>query len=180
MSFKINKKAVIGEVMITFVSTVVIIVILIIFALASSAMKANSSGKDKVDKINLTGEGSYSSEFGKLVDFRFFLNERDSLGNKIREFNDAYDSAFGPVITVWTPAMNNQQQGLCYYYKYLPKKGVWVASNNHGDSWTGLDDVISNIDHSWAVTSLAETLKTKKLEDGKQYLYNLKAQRGCT
>lgn len=174
-----SKKGVIGEVMITFIATIVIVIILIIFSLVSATLKTVSGSKDRVDKFLLTtGEsGSYSSEFGKLTNFRFFLSEAGADGKNLRGFDDAYDLAFGPVITIWTPAPSYAQfPDTCYYYKYLSKKTIWVVSDTHGESWMGLDEVIGQ---SLPIAPIATSLKNKNFEQGRDYLYSLQAQKGC-
>lgn len=101
MNFKIkikSKKAVLGEIIITFIATIVIIFILVLFALASAGVKTLSGERARIDKeYNLKAQeyDSYFNNFGKLTNFRFLLNERDEYGKRLNEFDKAYDVAFG-------------------------------------------------------------------------------------
>ncbi len=183
MNFKmrgIGKKAVLGEIIITFIATIVVIFILILFALVSAGVKTLSGEKARTDKeYNLKAQeyDSYFSSFEKLSNFRFLLNEKDENGKKLNGFDDAYDDAFGEVVKVWTPAPAYAQfPDTCYYYKYFPRKKVWVVSENKGESWISLNEVI---DKKLIIIKVAEELQNKDFVQGKQYLSGLKGVNEC-
>lgn len=180
---EMGKRAVLGEVMITFVATVIIVFILVVFALLSSVVKTTSGSMARVDNeyylnpLNSEIYNSYFANYGKLALFKFLLSEVNEKGEKLRGFDDAYDSVFGEVINVWTPAVTYAKYpDTCYSYKYLPKKAKWAVSNNKGESWMSLQEVI---DLKLSIVTVANQLKDKNLEQGKKYLLGLQGVNGC-
>lgn len=82
MSF--NKKGVLGEIIITFIATIIIIFILVIFALASAVLKATDKSKDfEGVKINHpefeSGVGNYmNNNFGNMASLRILLSGEEN------------------------------------------------------------------------------------------------------
>jgi len=103
MNFKLfgremGKRGVLGEVVITFVATVMIVFILVVFALLSSVVKTTSGKMAQIDNeysLNNIKYDSYFVNFDKLVLFRVLLSEVNEKGEKIRGFDEAYNSSFG-------------------------------------------------------------------------------------
>jgi uncharacterized protein YpmB len=86
---KRDKKAVLGVGMTTFIATIAIVIILIIFALVSGVIKLVSIKSEikytEESDVGIFNIFSYSGDFAKLANVRFFIEKGFELNKAIEE-----------------------------------------------------------------------------------------------
>lgn len=93
-----SKKAILGNIMTTFIATIIIVVILVLFAIGSGiaekvshSLSAQRTAVDKEGKVGLQGVDNYFLNFQEITQVRFLIS-KDSTNNILKAIGDSgYD-----------------------------------------------------------------------------------------